>query len=677
MQELKLIKKKRGKILILIKEIENTNDKELKYLIYKDILKIDNTDRNIVRQYLLLMKEIRKTIDKDQNLIEEINTYINHFPPKEFNKDFAEFCEKETSSMSKILIILEKILSQDWINANYEEKKSAISFFYNVIKEGKLIIKNTSPITWENDELYIYNLYSQFLFQINGKMEHYQSQNTIDGIEIKSDKIIKCDERIKKMEDYLKEKKHLNFFIEDTKKLIEKEKENRKLLVLIEGNFFKKYLTKFNDFLTGIKDTYIKELSTMIFKDEKNKNVFEYFMLFISHYNFENITTMKCLVWESSFVNSDKDKVQKLIEQYKQKKRPMEISVEKDNKLRIKGKNMKEIIIENYDDYELENLLSDIYDNHQFNEVKAIKYVKITKMDNHLYIKKIYAKWIKFIISLFYSNTITSLYVTLFKQQEQFITDVEEMNIILNNITFYAFDTDFAGQTDRESLKIYEYSNYDNLIDTYDKNLSNEDVLKVVFLAFNLVVNFHELLGHFNIGYQSYNYSEENKEKYDSPKVKKELSSDFAKKRNGQESGENIEINLLGRVINELTLKEALFLLNPKNYRDNDYSSFREKFMKCNDSGIDIDEHFHGILLNIFKINPENLKNAENRKYSLNDLIKKSPNDNQKYIMKRKHSVNFKIDGLTKEDYEKIEKIIEIIKNLDTPITNDQNCNNQ
>ena len=141
MQELKLIKKKKGKILILIKEIENTNDKELKYLIYKDILKIDNTDRNIVRQYLLLMKEIRKTIDKDQNLIEEINTYINHFPPKEFNKDFAEFCEKETSSMSKILIILEKILSQDWINANYEEKKSAISFFYNVIKEGKLLGK--------------------------------------------------------------------------------------------------------------------------------------------------------------------------------------------------------------------------------------------------------------------------------------------------------------------------------------------------------------------------------------------------------------------------------------------------------------------------------------------------------------------------------------------------------
>ena len=646
MQELKLVKKKKEKIQKLIKDIENTNDKEIKYLIYKDILKIDNTDRNIVRQYLLLVKEIRKITNKDQSLIEEIKMYINHFPPEEFNKYFGDFCEKKTSSMSKILMILKKILSKDWVNTSYEEKKSIISFFYKCIKGGKYIIKNTSPITWKNDELYIYNLYLQFLSQINEKIVYYQSQNTIDGIEI-------------------------------TEELIKKIKENRKLLVLIEGNFFKKYLPKFNYFLTGIKDTYLKELSTMTFEDEKNKNVFDYFMLFISHYNFENITIMKCLVWESSFENSEKDKIVKLIEQYKHKKPPMEISFEKDNKLKIKGKNMKEIIIENYDDYELENLLFDIYDNFQFNEVKAINYVKITKIDNHLYIKKIYNKWIKFVISLFNSKTIISLYTILFKVQEPFITDVEEMNIILNNIIFYSFETDFAGETNRESLKIYEYSNYDNLIDVYDKNSSNEDVLKVIFLAFNLVINYHEILGHYNIGYQSFNYSEENKEKYDSPKVSKDFSSDFAKKRNDQESGENIEINLLGRVINELTLKEALFLLNPKNYSENNFSSFREKFMKCNERKIDIDDNFRGILLNIFNINPENHKNEENRKYSLNDLIKKSPNNNQKYIMKMKHSINFKIDGLTKEDYENIDKKIEIINNLDIPITNDKNCNNQ
>ena len=41
-----------------------------------------------------------------------------------------------------------------------------------------------------------------------------------------------------------------------------------------------------------------------------------------------------------------------------------------------------------------------------------------------------------------------------------------------------------------------------------------------------------------------------------------------------------------------MTLKEALFILNPSNYIQNDCNSFRQKFMKCNDEKLVIDEVF-------------------------------------------------------------------------------------
>ena len=57
--------------------------------------------------------------------------------------------------------------------------------------------------------------------------------------------------------------------VKDINKNIEKAQKNLKLYVLIEGNFFNKYLAKFNFFLSFIQDTYLKELSTMKFEKKK------------------------------------------------------------------------------------------------------------------------------------------------------------------------------------------------------------------------------------------------------------------------------------------------------------------------------------------------------------------------------------------------------------------------
>ena len=51
----------------------------------------------------------------------------------------------------------------------------------------------------------------------------------------------------------------------------------------------------------------------------------------------------------------------------------------------------------------------------------------------------------------------------------------------------------------RKTMKLFEYG---PLIE-----LENEDLSKLLFLAFSLDINEHELLGHYNIGYQRYSYN--------------------------------------------------------------------------------------------------------------------------------------------------------------------------
>ena len=156
MQELNLIKKKKERISKILIDIESTEDEEMKLQLYKEVIKLDNTDRNILRQYLLLFKKLRKTTDEKESLKAEIMTYINYFPPEEFNKDFSDYGKKEISSMGKLLLFLNEILKKDWSETTYEERRVTSKYFLNTIKQGLVKLKNTSPITWENDELYIF-----------------------------------------------------------------------------------------------------------------------------------------------------------------------------------------------------------------------------------------------------------------------------------------------------------------------------------------------------------------------------------------------------------------------------------------------------------------------------------------------------------------------------------------
>ena len=100
----------------------------------------------------------------------------------------------------------------------------------------------------------------------------------------------------------------------------------------------------------------------------------------------------------------------------------------------------------------------------------------------------------------------------------------------------------------------------------------------MIYYAFNNISNIHEIGGHINI-----NMQKRCNTIFESPKIDKFNSNScsfYAQKRR-KESEETIDIQLFGRKIDSLTIKEALFSLDPINYtKGKEY--FKENFIKCN-----------------------------------------------------------------------------------------------
>ena len=377
-------------------------------------------------------------------------------------------------------------------------------------------------------------------------------------------------------------------------------------------------------------------------------------MFYITNYNFENLTDQMLDVWENSFRNLEYSEKLKIVANYYKEYSPFHIKFEDETKIVITPKEFKNpIVVDNIDDYDFKNLLEEIQKKKKFDENEFIKFVKAPKINEHLYIKKIMEEWIKFNTIIFNSNTIKSLYANLFKNQDNSLLHENELKTILENIVYYTFKTDFKGLTNKQTMKIYEYG---PLIP-----LENKEISKLISLAFFLNLNEQEILVHYNIGYQIFRNQEQKKE-YDSPKVSNEFLSDYQKNRDDKELGEeiDIEIKLYDREIDSLTLREALFILNPKNYQV-DYEKFNENFKKCNKGKINIDQEFSDILKK-FNINAKEIPNNEKNKYIIAKFIKNFTDQNS-YIIKGKHPIGYNIDGVNNEGLDRIHRIIH---NLDS-----------
>ena len=578
----------------------------------------------------------------------QLYLYKKVIPKDTYNKEFSEFDMKKRSSFEEIKDFLEKIKDIKLKEMTLKDKSKVFKFIKEIIEDYPEEIKFNSPITYDNTELYIYFLFHSYLKNLEKKIEKYKNDN-FEGEKPKN--LQDADKLIHDIESsyvkFLDEKHKL-----ESEKLLIKAKNNRKYIAFLEGKFMKSYLVKFQSFITEVYDNFIEKFDGE-FDIEKIK-LFEKFMIFISDYDFEKLTENIALSWKFSFKDITHEEKLKIIGNLNTENPNCTFKFEDEQNIKITSK-ADDVIVNDINDYVFEQLCRGIKYITSFDEMLYLKYVKISELDNHLYIKKIWDNFKQININIFNSKTIQSLYKTLFTQQENFISNQAELSLIFDNINYILYPTDFKGKTFRNTLKIIEHANM--------PDIENKDLSKTLFLSDLICTNEHEIMGHFNIGYQ--NYFNKNKV-YNSPIADKIQRSEYSNDREGKESGENIEIKLYGRVIFNLTLKEAIFILDLRNYLC-DFNTFRNNFQNCNKRELVVDKFLINYFRDNLDINVENLPKNDKTSYNLTNEIKKNNlNDNTYYNQTNaKHSKYFDMDGSKIEakfqDFEEFEKYLDEI----------------
>ena len=80
--------------------------------------------------------------------------------------------------------------------------------------------------------------------------------------------------------------------------------------------------------------------------------------------------------------------------------------------------------------------------------------------------------------------------------QHHFFIFSEEIELIINNIRYFIFETDLFGITQGITLAVYMYG------DPYI--YQDENISKIIYLSNNVKWHFHEILSHFNIRFNYY-----------------------------------------------------------------------------------------------------------------------------------------------------------------------------
>ena len=243
MEKSKLMKEIKEKINELLQQISKENSIKIKHNLYKEILKLDNTNKSIIFDYLILLKEMteKKEIKNDE-LKKELQLYIHVIPKDEYNKAFSEYIIKKNSSFEEIKLFLEKIKN---INNNYttiKQKAQECSFITDKIEEHKSKINNNCPITYDNIELYTYSLFHLYLSTLMEKIKDYLNINFDYS---KNEDYLTADKLIKDIEKFISNLKD-ETIKKECVKIFKKAQDNKELIIkniiLFEGDFYMVYL---------------------------------------------------------------------------------------------------------------------------------------------------------------------------------------------------------------------------------------------------------------------------------------------------------------------------------------------------------------------------------------------------------------------------------------------------
>ena len=237
------------------------------------------------------------------------------------------------------------------------------------------------------------------------------------------------------------------------------------------------------------------------------------------------------------------------------------------------------------------------------------------------------------LIDIFRSKAYKEIKDSLFTQTKvDFSLDDDFIKDIIDNVKFFIYNVTFLGGGNIYNNTVYDYGNI-NL------EIENKSVALLIFYGFHIIINIHEISGYLNINYQ---YFISPDEVFHSPDIREDLRKFFISycSARNRESGETIEIGLFGQIKDILTIREALFILNKKNYTLTS-NEFKINFQNCNNLKLSelLDEDMK-VFLKKLEIDISNLDENDNNAYKF--CLKRKYNSYEAYSgPKMRYPLNF------------------------------------
>jgi len=512
-----------------LEQIKGLNDDKLKIEILKNAIEFDNTNENILKEYLICLKKVDQNKYKD-----ELDKYLFHISPKIYKSITDK--RKEITSISKLKEIFDLFKNYDKNSIVY---KNNIIHFFNIDKI-KITPVNSYYNLSEQVELSIIELYYLLYKEVNHKIIYLKylfksNELTLDE-KIQSFCPISYHSFIKSIIDTQGENINENFIIST--------------LLLYSQTFLETFYYIRN---------YINQIYGIIEKCLKLENLEKdyYILLFI-------ILDLKNLI----YYDMNKSNYLDMIIKYNTKNNYDNIKyVINNNTLIINNK----IKIEDYQKYQIEKIVQDLnlFDVTIPNEFLLIPYLKIEYFNDNNYVKYLNKFIEKFHEKISKSKTISTLLDYLYPGfediklfQSEFIENLFKDSI--KNAYFFPFSFRIGAKTLKRSNKILFF--IPNRSSEFKENLiSNLDKRKYYIIG-NLgvffYIEFHEVLGQ----YLRVVLSKLTTINYLSP------SSSII------EQDEYIESLLFGKRISDFTFIQLLYILDTENYKA-DYKAFRNNFL--------------------------------------------------------------------------------------------------
>ena len=359
----------------------------------ENLLKTDNTNENIVLEYLNLMNKLfAKSKDNDsiKKLLLQYECCIEEI---KFNKTFQSMKVTKISYQRRIMDLISLI-------KEYKNKKKLddkIELLEKIKSQNVIKFHNTFPVNYNSNlELFFYTLYEALYDQI---------------IKFFKNNIVKEQSFKDHIMQLTIERSQLMFSGEQKNSLKIKELEKKLDYIPFIYGTFNGFFSNFAGFIKSTNDKFCKRFEGDFFKDEKELLLFTDYIFFLSYYPFMTYDAKEYVnLWNDTFIDMKIEDKINLAKYFSVNNFTFKLN---NNILEVEDNLYDESYsIPNIDDYSFITLIHYLPTiSSKPDLIELNKFLKIDKYNEKIYIRTIWKSWEEFLIRVFSSNMIKSVFI--------------------------------------------------------------------------------------------------------------------------------------------------------------------------------------------------------------------------------------------------------------------------